>query len=93
MFSNVAREGRVAVSVDRMTNGRTFMTPGLTLPALLDSDAEVRAVTVLRRCCAPLSGHNTGFTGGAWDTFDPSGRRAVDADRVNGQLWSPLVAN
>ncbi|MCG7320845.1 DUF6308 family protein [Arsenicicoccus bolidensis] len=37
-------------------------------------------MTVLRAYFTPLSGRNTGFTGGAWDTFDPSGRRSATAD-------------
>ncbi|SDT35381.1 hypothetical protein SAMN04488543_3903 [Friedmanniella luteola] len=57
------------------------MTAVLTLPALLDTGSEERASTVLRRYYAPLSGHNAGYTGGAWDTFDPNGRREADADR------------
>ena len=51
------------------------MTLGLTLPGLLDPDAAARAVGVLRRYFEPLSGTDTGFTGGSWDTFDPSGTR------------------
>ena len=35
-----------------------------------------RAAAVLRWYFAPLSGKNRGFTGGVWDTFDPSGERA-----------------
>ncbi|GMA21524.1 DUF6308 family protein [Arsenicicoccus piscis] len=35
---------------------------------------------VLQAYFTPLSGRDTGFTGGAWDTFDPSGTRATSRD-------------
>lgn len=46
-----------------------FLTPHLL------TGTEDRAATVLRAYYRPLTGHDEGFTGGAWDIFDPSGTR------------------
>lgn len=50
------------------------------LPESLRAGSEERGVAVLKAYFAPLSGANNGFTGGAWDTFDPSGTRAASAN-------------
>lgn len=50
------------------------------LPKILNPDAEGQAVRVLEHYFKPLEGRNKGFTGGCWDTFDPSGKRAASAD-------------
>lgn len=39
-----------------------------------------RARKVLEYYFAPVSGDNTGYTGGAWDTFDPAGDRVATVD-------------
>lgn len=44
-------------------------------PSLLPG-GEQRAERLLRRYFGPWTGPNNGFTGGHWDTFDPSGVRA-----------------
>lgn len=44
-----------------------------------------RAIAVLRHYFKPLSGENAGFTGGAWDTFDPSGSRASTSDEFTAE--------
>ncbi len=45
-------------------------------PSLLASGSE-RGSEVLGHYYRPLSGKDVGFTGGAWDTFDPSGTRSA----------------
>jgi hypothetical protein len=52
----------------------------ITLTASLEPDAEVRAVEVLRHYFAPLGVTRGGFSGGRWDTFDPSGMRSASAN-------------
>lgn len=54
---------------------------GIRLPRTLvpGGDAE-RATILLRAYFAPLSGKNTGYTGGQWDRFDPSGTRETSAN-------------
>jgi hypothetical protein len=44
-------------------------------------NAEERAVKILQAYFTPLTGRNEGFTGGAFDTFDPSGTRSSSSDR------------
>ncbi|GAB3716492.1 DUF6308 family protein [Mariniluteicoccus flavus] len=59
------------------------MTPSDALPHLtasLEAGAEDRAEWVLRAYFTDLSGKNVGFTGGRWDTFDPSGRREASTN-------------
>ncbi len=51
------------------------------LPKILNPDAEGQAVRVLKHYFKPLEGRNQGFTGGCWDTFDPSETRAASANR------------
>lgn len=60
-----------------MTNCETTPYAGLHLTPSLLAGAEDRAVGVLRYYYRPLRGKKAGFTGGAWDSFDPSGTRAA----------------
>lgn len=53
---------------------------GIHLTPSLLPGAEMQAVQVLQAYFAPLSGTNRGFTGGQFDTFDPSGTRAASAN-------------
>lgn len=46
------------------------------LPKSLLPEGEERAVRLLKGYFAPLSGLDEGYTGGQWDTFDPSGTRS-----------------
>jgi hypothetical protein len=55
-------------------------TAGLTLTPSLVAGAEDRAITVLQAYVTPVSGPNVGFTGGAFDTFDPSGTRSASTN-------------
>lgn len=43
-------------------------------------EGRVRAEMVLRHYFKQLAGDNGGYTGGAWDTFDPSGTREANPD-------------
>ncbi|WP_139346535.1 DUF6308 family protein [Sinomonas mesophila] len=52
----------------------------ITLTASLAPGAEVRAVKVLRHCFAHIGGTRSGFTGGCWDAFDPSGMRTASTN-------------
>ncbi|GAA3632886.1 DUF6308 family protein [Microlunatus ginsengisoli] len=49
--------------------------PGITLTASLEPGSENRAIAALNAYFAPLSGVNSGYTGGRFDDFDPSGTR------------------
>jgi len=60
-----------------MRKCETVPYEGIHLTPSLQEGQEDRAVTVLGYYYRPLSGTNTGFTGGAWDTFDPSATRAA----------------
>ena len=53
---------------------------GIVLPPTLLPDARGEAALVLKAYFAPLSARDAGFTGGAWDAFDPSGTRAASAN-------------
>ncbi|MGD8151040.1 DUF6308 family protein [Ornithinimicrobium sp. Y1694] len=50
---------------------------GVRLTPSLRSTGSDRAVAVLQAYFAPVGQGKDGFTGGAWDTFDPSGTRAI----------------
>jgi hypothetical protein len=50
---------------------------GLSLTPSLVEGAEDRAIAVLQAYFTPVSGRSVGFTGGAFDTFDPSGTRSA----------------
>lgn len=63
-----------------MRNRETIPYAGIHLTPSLQDSQEDRAVRVLRHYYRPLSGKNTGFTGGAWDTFDPSANRAASTN-------------
>lgn len=53
---------------------------GIWLTPSLLPDGHERALRALRDYYAPLTGKDHGFTGGAWDSFDPSSSRAVSAN-------------
>ena len=53
---------------------------GLSLTPSLVEGADDRARAVLQAYFTPVSGRNVGFTGGAFDTFDPSGTRSASAN-------------
>lgn len=53
---------------------------GILLTPNLVEGTENAAMNVLRAYFAPLSGRNNGYTGGAWDDFNPSGTRADSAN-------------
>lgn len=55
------------------------MSATVTLTASMQEDKFEEAVRVLRAYCAPLR-DGSGFTGGAWDTFDPSGTRTLSTN-------------
>lgn len=50
------------------------------LPISLRPESSRRAVAVLSAYYSPLSGDRVGFTGGQFDTFDPSGTRSASAN-------------
>jgi len=52
----------------------------MQLPRSLQSDSHDRAVVLLRAYYAPLSMRKTGYTGGQFDAFDPSGTRSTSAN-------------
>ena len=52
----------------------------LTPPRCLENPDDADALRLLRRYYAP-GGNGTAAVGAWWDSFDPSGRRADDADR------------
>lgn len=53
---------------------------GILLTPSLVAGREADAVKVLDAYFAPVSGRHGGFTGGAWDLFDPSGTRAASTN-------------
>ena len=55
-------------------------TGEIHLTSSLQYDAVDQAVKKLEAYFAPLSGTNTGFTGGIFDSFDPSATRTASAD-------------
>lgn len=57
-----------------MDNGYELYA-GIWLPRSLHEGETARALALLRGYFAPLRGVNTGYTGGQWDVFDPSGER------------------
>lgn len=52
---------------------------GINLTHSLTSEGHVSGVAALQAYFAPPPGAKEGFTGGAWDTFDPSGTRAASS--------------
>ena len=52
---------------------------GLSLPPALAPERDDDAVALLNSYYAPMDGA-AGFTGGAWDSFDPSGTRATSTN-------------
>ena len=56
------------------------MTADIHPTPSLQGGTEDQAVAVLRAYYAPLSGPSTGFSGGQFDSFDPSGTRAASVD-------------
>ncbi|NCD18860.1 MAG: hypothetical protein EOL89_02585 [Actinobacteria bacterium] len=60
-----------------MRNCETVPYEGIHLTPSLQDGREDRAVRVLRHYYRPLRGTKSGFTGGAWDTFDPAGNRTA----------------
>lgn len=50
------------------------------LPRSLMEPSGDRALTLLRSYFAPLTGRDDGYTGGQFDTFDPSGTRAASTN-------------
>ncbi|AXH96616.1 hypothetical protein DV701_11225 [Ornithinimicrobium avium] len=67
------------VSVVRL-GWRVTYYEGISLTSSLTEAGEADAVAVLTAYFSPLSGKDTGFTGGVWDTFDPSGTRAASGN-------------
>ena len=62
------------------TNLQSLAYEGILLTPSLQIGMESRAVALLNHYFRPLAGRNDGFTGGAWDTFDPSGTRGQSGD-------------
>lgn len=66
--------------LQRLPNESELTLPvTVTLPPSLDEKKADEAVRVLHAYYAPIS-EGSGFTGGAWDAFDPSGTRATSAN-------------
>lgn len=55
-------------------------TIGIQLTESLRDGSPERAVSVLQAYFAPLSGGKGGFTGGAFDLFDPAGDRSANSN-------------
>ena len=51
-----------------------------TVPTALRTDDDDRALRLLTRYFGPVVGDPGSYTGAAWDEWDPSGRRELDAD-------------
>lgn len=49
----------------------------MELPRSLSVPSNERALVLLKSYFAPLSGHDGGYTGGKFDTFDPTGSRSA----------------
>lgn len=62
------------------TNPQSLAYEGILLTTSLQIGLESRAVALLNHYFRPLAGKNDGFTGGAWDAFDPSGTRGQSGD-------------
>lgn len=52
----------------------------MRLPLSLQAESNERAVTLLHAYYSPLTGRDTGFTGGQFDTFDPSSSRSASTN-------------
>ena len=51
-----------------------------TVPEALQTDDDEPALRLLTRYFGPVVGDALGYTGAAWDEWDPSGRRAQEVD-------------
>ncbi|MGI8723414.1 MAG: DUF6308 family protein [Geodermatophilaceae bacterium] len=58
------------------------MVSDVRLPRSLQAESDERAVVLLHAYYSPLAGRNIGFTGGQFDSFDPSSRRSASTNTI-----------